>query len=53
MCSFDELVEKYYGKDLDEKPEFKHTNKIIRKFRRLKKANYKKFICMKIASIFR
>lgn len=53
MCSFDELAKKYYAEDLDQKPEFKHTNRFVRKFRKLKKANYKKFICMKYASLFR
>ena len=53
MCSFDMLVKKYYGEDLDQTPEFKHTNRIVRKFRRLKNANYKKFICIKYASLFK
>ena len=53
ICSFDQLVKKNYGKDLDEAPEFIHTNRFVRKFRKLRKANYKKFICMKIASIIR
>lgn len=53
ICSFDDIVKKNYGEDLDLKPEFIHTNRFVRKFRKLKKVNYKKHFYIKLASIFR
>lgn len=55
--SFDELVKKNYIKDLDNPPVFRKSNIFVRKLRRiyrkLMKANYKKFFYSKYASIFK
>lgn len=57
LMPFDELVKKNYIKDLDNPPVFRKSNIFVRKLRRiyrkLMKANYKKFFYSKYASIFK
>lgn len=57
LISFKDLVKKYYIDELKEPPVFKGSNIIVRKtrrlYRKLKRANYKKFFYIKYAQIFK
>lgn len=57
LVSFDELVKNNYIKELDKTPNIKTKNIVLRKlarvFETLKTANYKKYIYMKYAQIFK
>ena len=57
LMPFNELVKKYYIEELKEPPVFKGSNIFVRKgrrlYRKLRRANYKKFFYTKYAQIFR
>ncbi len=57
LVSFDDLIQKYHFDGLDEKLVFEGSNIIVRKFRRLKRkiknANYSRFIVMHLAKILK
>lgn len=57
LLSFDELIKKNYIEELDNPPVFKGSNFFVRKIKRvykkLAKANYKKFIYSKYANLFK
>lgn len=56
IVSFDELIKNNFIEELNVKPDIKTTSffeRVIRKLNRLKKANYKKHLCIKIAQIFK
>ena len=57
IIPFDDLIAKNYTDTLDEKNEFRSSNIIIRKlkkiYKKIKNANYRKFFYMHVAKIFR
>lgn len=57
LISFEQLIKNNYIKELDKTPKIKTKNIILRKitivFKKIQNANYKKYICMKYAQIFK